>query len=374
MLNKFIKQISILAVVCGCLAIVKPVLASNGYESTIPDCATTAAADNVTLEVYTTFTAATANSITAEFIPSFTDENCTVKLPIGYDTFGGVTVAVTSDIQTAVGDEEIQVTLNADSSGEYQHTFTGLDPYKEYQFRVDGIYTKSSDATQYNSTSDSVYYSTAGAPVTDLAVADDGTFSWTNPTEGDEGNIKIDLTGLDSDGNVVMATTKYATSGESYEYYDFVNDFYNGDYVLIATASMKKVYDGVDQRVWGTPVILSFSTVNGSVVRSSTIHSSVTDVSDCAGLDAGETCTVTGDVVPNKPTILKATQTKLKWAASAGASSYKITFIGKNGKLIAKYKDVTSLSVSFSSSKTIVKVKVQACNAFGCSAATKKTL
>jgi len=373
MLKKLIQQLGFMTVLAGSMILVKPALATYGYENTVPDCATNAAASNATLQVYTTFTAATADSISAEFIPSFDDTHCTVKLPIGYDTFGGVTVAATSNVQTSVGAEEIRVTLNADSSGTYKYTFTGLDPYQEYQFRVDGIYTKSSTGARYSSTSENEYYSTSGAPVTNLAVAADGTFSWTNPVEGNASNIKIDLTGLNSDGEVVLATTRYATSGESYDYYDFINKFYSGNYVIIATASMKKIYNGVDQRIWGTPTIVSFTTSKGSVVSHADVDGTAEDVASCQGLDAGESCTVTGDVVPAKPTLSKVTSTKATWKAVSGASSYKLILLSKSGKKLATYTDITELSKKFSVAK-VKTFKLQACNAFGCSATSKKSL
>ena len=122
-------------------------LADYGYENTIDNCSAHEAwteTTGTTIEIYGEPVEATANSVTMQFVPSFDDANCTVKEPMGYNnSFEGVAVAATNNVQTAVGNEEVQVVLNDDGSGEIEYTFSHASwgPGDEIQFRVDGIFT-----------------------------------------------------------------------------------------------------------------------------------------------------------------------------------------------------------------------------------------
>ncbi|PIW36536.1 MAG: hypothetical protein COW24_04990 [Candidatus Kerfeldbacteria bacterium CG15_BIG_FIL_POST_REV_8_21_14_020_45_12] len=358
--------------------------ATYGYENTISDCSAHEAYTETTgstLEIYAEPVAATPTTITMQFVPSFDDSNCTVKLPMGYSNFEGVTVNMTEDIQTSVGSEEVQLVLNDDGSGELQYTFTGLTPATEYQFRVDGIFTTSSDEA-YPSVTDNEYYATSVAPVTGLSIATDGTVSWTNP-EADDSSVKIDLSFFEVSGDTMetsTSTTKYASSGDSWEYYDFRNKFYNGNFVLIATASTKKIYDLVDHRLWGTPVVLTFTTEKGEVVKSSAVGADDSDLTDCVGGSEGDTCSVdSNQLEPTKSKVKKASKKLVSWNTVSGASYYKVFVKNKKGKKIITYSNVAKTKLSFTKKdkkklkKSGLKATVLSCNAFGCSkAATKK--
>ncbi|MFH0818482.1 MAG: hypothetical protein V1898_00625 [Patescibacteria group bacterium] len=356
------------------LVVASPALADYGYENTISDCASHVAwtdAMGTTLEIYMMPVEATPTSITLQFIPSFDLSDCTVKTPIGYTVFDGVSVKMTSDITTPVGDEEVQIILNDDASGELEYTFTDLDPATEYQFRVDGLFETIGGTPYTGSVSDNVYYATSTDQSTNFAIASDGVLSWTW-AEGTASNIKADVAFYDENDEQIVSTVKYKTSDGEYDYYDFANQMYNGNYYATLTTSTKKIYDLVDHRIWATPVTLYFTTVNGVVVSSSYTPQ-----------DEEEEIVLTSPT--QKPVIKKAgvkTGIVMKKAPSYYGEGYyyKFVFYKKKGKNTAfTWNNVTTKNKSISKKqKTKLKngiskgqakyryVRAKLCNSEGC--------
>jgi hypothetical protein len=251
--------------------------ADYGYDKTVGSrCTTIDAANDTTLDVYVNFTGATPHSISAEIVPSFDDNACTVKLPLGYTKFEGIKVALVKDIQTS-SSQLTFTTINEQGTGQINHTFmtdglgNPLEAGAEYQMRFDGMFSKA-DGTQYSGTLDTAYYSTSLPPVENLDIASDGMVDWTFP-EGSYKDMKatISFYEIDVDGNrnFLVSAVKYPSTDlmGNYDYYDFANKLRNGNFVVVVTSSTKKFYDSVDQAKWGVPAILKFTTTNGVVTK-----------------------------------------------------------------------------------------------------------
>lgn len=336
--------------------VVLPVKADYGYETTV-DCDATEARSNATRQVYIDFTNATTDSISFTLIPSFDDNNCTVKKPSGYDQFKYLKVALTSNIQES-SDNLTFTNVNATGNGEIAVTISGLQPATEYQFRFTGVFAKSSDGTLSTGTLDTDYYSTAVPPITNLAISGAGHVTWNDPAAASYNSTKITLSYINNvDGSEIAYSTQYPdgnATANSYDIYDFANYMYDGNYTLRVTASMAKFYNNIDQIIWGTPVDLVFRTSQGEVVLT------------------GEAASLT------TPVISKANKNKITWQAVTGATYYKLKISSKSGKKLLYFKDLTSISKKLSSTqqaklKARNYIKLWACIDAGCSEAATKT-
>jgi Domain of unknown function DUF11 len=266
----------------------KTALADYGYNNILGGrCTSVEAANDATLDVYVRFTYATPKSISAEIMPSFDDSACTVKLPLGYDKFKGIKAALVKDIQTS-NSALTFTTINGTGSGQINYAFTRdglgkpLQAGHEYQLRFDGMFSNAA-GNNYDGRLDTAYYSTSLPAIAKLGINQDGTLNWHFPT-GNYNGMKATITfyqlGVNNNRQQLVSTVKYADSdlASDYKYYDFANKLRNGNFMVVVIASVKKIYNLVDQAKWGIPVALKFSTANGLVTKKTTPYLDIADL------------------------------------------------------------------------------------------------
>lgn len=357
-----------------------------------------------TLEIFHRYTNAgvddnSQGEFTIEVFPTFTDTDCTIKTTSAlegndptYRFYHGITLATTSDITTTAGEEEFIVSLEPD---EFEYTFTGLE-FTEYQNRFDSNFYDSTGTVRYSSTAEQDYFAPAWPALTSLTMAEDGTFSWEFTAGPSDDDTRADIVlykFVDGGLNFTTFTTKYAPTS-SWEYYDW-NNVVDGTYLLDGAEAKKSyyddVYDGssmdvsgqVNHNIWNehTRKIVTIKSHEVTVVKNLgevTAETTAALTTCAAAAEDGEDCIVDG--APEKTTVSKASKDKVTWVKVDGATYYKLVIASSKGKALVKYDNLSSTNKKLKASDKVKLLgknknvaKVYACNAFGCSAPSKKT-
>lgn len=355
-----------------------------------------------TLEVYHRYTEASldengAGQFSMEVFPSFTDDNCSIKTTSAlegqdptYRYYQGITLAATSDTSVTSGEEEFVVDLEP---YQFEHTFTGLD-FVEYQTRFDSNFYNADGSARYDSTQEQDYFSPAIPGLDKIGMKTDGTFTWEFPDSVDPDLMRADVLfyRLTGDGlTYTTFTSKYAPT-ESWEYYDW-NNVDNGTYLLDGVTSLKKYYDDVlgydgqvNHNIFNEHVLAVVTVKNHEVTDVQKVKNldeavataldaclgKAEEAEDCGAVDKKDFADY---VTPSAPKIKKASRAagkiSVQWKEVDGSDTYDVIFLDANGEKVSSKKDLKKHSVKINSGKSIVSVKVRACNQVGCSEYTK---